>query len=884
MTTQNDAISNEEERESSTEEESLKDLPQKFRAHVQTGDFALKEMEQYGKRLQSANDRYQSHLLFYISFLVITLAVVVLVYFLYFRFFVEMIVGVIVALLLELLFLFRSDTFNIAIPTSGENWKNFRKLFLYDLSNVNSFFRMITKKIDHERLVNQFRRKSLYVLRRFGLLEITGVERAVEVFDSSSDEELTMIAELTRDIEKLGIKKVVFELFYNESPYPNNEVILEEIKNNKENFQSLLKMLTETGTVKIEPISPFDLDILSSILMSADNFSLEQVRIKLADNRLDVRRIEKNIGRLIEIYFPGHVIQNINEGISFKDVASLKINYITRLSKVYKVDPEVIWYFFHSLDPSAEGEVFIANHRNNGKFLEDVCKCLLNEGIIRSRSRPSELVEILKGAPRLSPEALQIKVSNYEETFVFTREFRDFIVGTEAIHKMTSLDIETVFNLCNQFTDGIDRMFQISSKLTEEFDLNPSPFFSLYPEAKVAISEALLAIYLYRKQSPYLESICSRISSHENSVGILYEYAILSDTERTSSDDLDKLILRAISKYDHDKTVTDRYYLQFREKLGAGVLYTSIMRLDSYVMGELRDQVGQISSKISDVVSLHIFKQSLRELLDDTLIGSKIGSLLEYGTVGAFILTKDPKSRGYVLPLIDEIAANNDIMLDTGSGEHTRFGMVPFGTSFENFSEYFENLYKKEASKPKYKDIFGSTTLNIYKFVPSRSFTKVIGISPESAVIEAIGNIIKAERFPESDKISILASLTGESDSHRSVGHIIKDAVNGINLIEFAIEKAATEKFSLRVLSKVPLDNRLTFNTGLLQHFSTKTVSSLSKLIYRGAVSNENRIFQRFANGVFQTLNRSNITNELRNDIEFLFEKLKALGYVLDNI
>ena len=433
-------------------------------------------------------------------------------------------------------------------------------------------------------------------------------------------------------------------------------------------------------------------------------------------------------------------------------------------------------------------------------------------------------------------------------------------------------------------TDKIERLFQLAVKLIEEFEIDKSTPLSLITNAKETISESFLAIYLYRKQNPFLESICSRIFSHQDSVGILYNYAVLSDTEGTATEDLDKLILVAISQYDQNKTVNDRYYLQFKEKLGSGILYTSIKRLDSYVMMEIRDQVGVINSKISDVSSLEVFKNSLKELLNDKLVGSKIGSLLNYGTVNAFLLTKDPRSKGNVIPLIDEMSKNNDIFLDDGSGASTRFGLIPFGTSFEEFSDRFEKLYKREAGILGNQDILGSTTLNLYKIVPSKSFTKVIGVNDESLVIKAISEIIKGDKFPSGDKISILASLNGESDGRRSVGHIITDAIDGINIIDFAMGKASMEQFNLSILSKVPLENRLKFNGDLLRYFSVETVSAFSKLIYKSATENNERAYKKFEHGVFMALKRSNSTNELKNDIEFLFNKVRSLGQVLGTI
>ena len=214
MKTENNSDVYNEGKESLPDEKDLNVLPQKLQSHVQTGDFALKELEQYGETLQSANDKYQSHLLYYLSFLIAVFVLLISFYFLDFGQFIYTVIGVLVVLVLELLFLINSAAFNLVIPTSGENWKKFEKSFLYDLSNLNPFFRMIIKRSEHDRLVSQFRRKSLYVLSRFGLLEIPDVQRVVEAFESVSDDEHIMISELSKEVENLSINKDIFELFY----------------------------------------------------------------------------------------------------------------------------------------------------------------------------------------------------------------------------------------------------------------------------------------------------------------------------------------------------------------------------------------------------------------------------------------------------------------------------------------------------------------------------------------------------------------------------------------------------------------------------------------------------------------------------------------------
>ena len=83
----------------------------------------------------------------------------ILFYFLDFGQFIYTVIGVLAVLVLELWFLLKSDALNLVIPTSGENWKKFEKSFLYDLSNINPFFRMIIKRGEHDRLLSMFKRE-----------------------------------------------------------------------------------------------------------------------------------------------------------------------------------------------------------------------------------------------------------------------------------------------------------------------------------------------------------------------------------------------------------------------------------------------------------------------------------------------------------------------------------------------------------------------------------------------------------------------------------------------------------------------------------------------------------------------------------------------------
>lgn len=850
-----------------------------------TGDSAIESLEKNGAKLNDAKKKYRISLFFYIVTLIVIFLGSVIVFFYFSKYLIKAFIAILITLFIELITVFYLNLFDFDIPTSGNNWNTFKTSMLYDLRNINRFVDAKLKKKEHLLFIDQFKRKAKYTLSRYGLIEIAGVERCVDSFDSTVDDELSLMGSLSTSLAKLGISDKVFKLFYLEVPFPNNYIVFLEIKNsrNKE-LEKLQRILIDSGRVKLDLDIPFQTDILLSVLKTMDNFSFDKVLVEMDDKVVEVRKMKNTFKNLIKTYFPNRAVADIDEGIVYSSISDLETAYIEKISKVYGVDFRVIQFLFSTIQPSSTGTDLISELRKDDLFLESLCKSMLDEGVIRSNSKPRELVEILKGIRILTPEALQARISTYEDMLVLSRDFRLFLnnIGAKSIGE--PLTTEEIFDLCNSVNDSFERTIQVARKLTSEYSIDKSKCLIETSDSLEAISKCILAVYLYRKQNSLLSNLCTRISSDRDAAGILYDYAVISDTEPTSSHGLERLLLTAISKYDRSKTSIDRYFLSFKEKLSVGVLYTSIMALDNYIMGQIRKDVHAINSKLTSVSSLEIFKKSLKDLLDDTLIGANIESLLDYGTVSAFILTKDTMSKGNVLPLVDELAEKHDISMEVGSGEHTRFGMIPKDVSFEEFSSRFEKLFKDEISRRRNDEISSSVSLNLYKFIPSRNFTKVIGIRDESPVIEVIGKLIKGKRFPSEEKLSILASLAGESESRKSVGSIISAAIDRINIIDLALERGVKEKTVLKVMSTIPSEDKTKLNKCLAQFFSVSDLPSLCKYIHRNALTDENRVYTKFRSGVFDCLNRKNMTAEFDSDTRFMFEKLKDIGAIIGTV
>ncbi|AKA48720.1 hypothetical protein IX51_05955 [uncultured archaeon] len=864
--------------------ESILDLPSKLEQYSARGDSIIEELERKGRSLNIAKAEYRNRLIFYIATLIVLFAATTVSYLFFRKYLIGAITATLVTLFLELFVVIYSNFLDFDVPTLRSGWSQFKNSMLYNLRQLDKFVDMTLRRGEHKLLIQDFKSKTKHVLRRYGLLEVPGIEHQIDIFESPTDIELALMEEMAKKLSSMGIVEDIFRLIYLEYPFPQNHTIYGEIRGDLEKFLDLQKMLVDTGTIKLEYDIPFEKSVLKAIMSRMTAFDLELLHSSLIEENIEIRKLKSSINNLIQTYFPNRKIGSLDGGIQYRGISELKSEYVKRLSKLCGTEERVVEYFLLSFIPLSVTDSRWNQLKKNEDFLQRLCEVMLKEGVIRSSSSPQELVEILKGVHTFSPETFQVRISSFEEVLSFAKDYQKFLKRIGAVPKSEMINTNDIFNLCNSITDHLERVVALAVEITQEYDILKSAYLSELPNFANIISESLLILHLFRIQSPILNSLCMKFSSHEDTVGILYEYAVLSDTERVSSQDLDKTIFSAISTYDNSAARNDRYFLPFKEKMSVGVLYTSITSLDSYMMDSIRRDVKAINHKISDVSSLEIFKQSVKELLEDGLLGSNIQSLLDYGTVSAFILTKDANSKGNVIPLVDKIGRENNIMMEQGSGEHTRFGMIPREETFEEFSERFDKIYREECLRDGHEDIYNTTTLNLYRFVPSRSFTRIVGVRDDSSVVDVIGKLIKGENFPSAEKISILASLSGQESSQLSVKTIIIRAIDRINLIDLLCQKGKKDGYTLGVLSHLSNEEKEKLDNAIRKHFSVNSLSSLCKLIHRVSLADEKRVLENFELSLFNGLNRKNRSVEFRNDVMYSFDKLKSIGSVLNSL
>lgn len=794
--------------DSNVEEENLNDLPTSLKKIAEQGDEILKHMETRRGQLIRANDDLKVRIALQLFIIVIAFLVTLLFYFFAPTLFLDTIFMVFVIFVLNLVVVAYTSAFSMNITVEGDFWTTFKSNLLYDLRHLNSYIDMRLKKEEHRVDIEQFRDKTRFTLNKFGVLDLPGMDDVVNNFMSSSETESMWIEEISDLLEQLGILKSVFKLMFYEPTFDKNEMLFKEVKSYHGALELFKNILVGNSIIRTNPVDVWGEEALDYILKTTKVFKLESLRSDLDKTKSEISQSISTARNVITTYFPFKVVNDLTSIGPPSDFRGLDQHLIEAISKTYSTQVDVISFLYYSTSPSTINGLKIAQElKTKEGFLEELIEFLIRESVILSNSCPSDLALILKSMDYFKPDIFQSRISNYEDVLVLSREFRNFIynIGTE--ENYFEAKTSEIFEICNSTQNKLERIVKVSSLIVREFEFRKSDYIYKKPNQNEIISQSLLLLFLFKFQSPLLREACISASSVEDTVGILYRYAILSDTERTSSEDIDKLVLKAIENYNREDSINDRYFLPFKKALSVGVLYTSIMALDSYEMAQIQEEVHNVEKKLSNISILEVFKQSLKDLLENTLIGEKIESLLEYGTVNAFILTKDSLSKGKVWDLVEDVTNKNGLILGARSGNNTRYGLIPRNTTFESFAKKFKEMYNNETSKQGNERIFETATLNLFKFVPSKSYTSAIGVSRYS-IFQEIGNLLRGENIPQDEKISLLASLEGHADTKKSVGEIIYTAINRIDIIDFTLELSRNDGLDFRVFSDLSRDKK----------------------------------------------------------------------------
>jgi hypothetical protein len=865
----------------------IDNLPQELEKGIGYGEKVVETLTEQGRKLESYKERFKKLLSRTMSLIAVVFISFLFAYFFESKWIVEMVFGLIAISLFLAIFWAREtrlSAFND--PTDGRSWENFKKEFVYALRNVNKYVNLVLREEEHKLEIDNFKVKIRYTIKKLGYGKILNIENKIGVFKSSYENEEMWIDEFFDKIKDyLSISRNIFKLFYFESSNADSSPIYDNVKSKKEEYDQLKELLIQNAIVKIED-EEIEKQALSYILEMSRDFSIDNIQRKLDREVMYFKKLKQDALNLINIYLPLRPVSNIEENWKF-NFARLENSFIDRINNIYEKDEEVLTFLLNDIRRESNGIKFNNSKWKEISFKRKLSDFLLAEGVIRTELNAEELTEVIENLKTFSLELFKNKISSFQEYFKLSRNFINFLneIG------MKSTNAEITINEISRIYDATDysleRILEICESIIKKYDFMASSSLQQAASKYTTIAESTLAIYFNKIGDTRRKDLFKKISTNDDSAGILYYFATLKDTELLSSEYNEKLIIKAISGYDHDKITEERYFLQYKERLVNGILYTSIRELDSYKIEKIRRGIKTLSGNLNEFSSTESFKNALSELLEYRLKPNVVESLLEYGTVNAFLITKDSTTKeGKVWKFFEEITKDR-IVMDKGSGSNTRFGLIPPVYTFESFTREVEKFYVQEVRnlEESSRKIYGKIVVNIYRFLPSKSFVATIGnFENKDIILKRIGKLIRQDDNPVNEKINILASLQWEVNAEKSIGSIIQTAINKINIFSFIQEKAKTEGRSFVIFSKLDDEKKQDLQKKVIYSYKVEDLSSFCKLLYREKKENKDNAKEIFRMKMMESLNRKNETGVFMDEIEFSFEKMAKLGEVLATI
>lgn len=380
-------------------------------------------------------------------------------------------------------------------------------------------------------------------------------------------------------------------------------------------------------------------------------------------------------------------------------------------------------------------------------------------------------------------------------------------------------------------------------------------------DALDAISKACSCLSLYVLEDVSAKGACEAAQRSSLASEILY-YNMVTKEERIlmkGKHSLKNVIKDVLTKTD----ISYDYMADFKMGLADGYLYGSRKEMMRHKMDNVEEQLEKISE----------IKEELEEMEDSvrTVLNTEFDAypgFLEYAIqshlIQAYIITT--RSKGPALtqildsPIIHDAAKevmgnlNLDRFLiigrpqkDLSLGSHTRIGIVPFDTSFEEFSEKFQTIYDLAVEKfLKENSTYDKSDfqLNIFRFLSSPATFKRIRFpenlsskqdSESDDPIRIIEKLIK-ERFSAHENLSIIMTFSTK-ESSIVAKDILTKAFDGKTLYSFIQKELPTLMPEYQNIEKIMKDP--TFDAKIYQSFKLEKFSELASAIHNARKSSD---------------------------------------------
>jgi hypothetical protein len=684
-------------------------------------------------------------------------------------------------------------------------------------------------------------------------------------------------------------------------------------------------LLIENGLLDIQYGSVDNQNLVhyfAKLLEPKEDFTISKARLDLLDSLRSLQRVKEDFLRTLSLNnMPLDDSEERNEFIQLLPTTDTFITLLSWLSSQIKVDETVLLLLFYDYtarvkkrDNCFEG---FKNAKDKSARLKILANELLNKGIISYPSDSTEsheetvanLADYLAIAPKFERLKIDTMFSEYNRLFGYAKSVLVFLIEQRICDEKAEITFYGLLSAVDKSKgDILDKLQTVTTATLRSFRL-----LSLDDDWFEPVALSSIAVFLVVHEDMSLADIaCRRYSSNSRIVKILYEYSWMNEKEqhksqldRTRFDDVIEIAIKGSAS-------NDRYLSEFQRGLKSGFLYRRINDIPTVRLHHIQRQMAEVISQQDYATKLESHMQALGTVLESNLKSDTILESLKMQLVSAYAITF-PTDADVISGIIDNLLLSvcedfsnddpiyRDIFIkaeiqEASIGKATRVGVVPYGMSFNDFSNYLQIAYKEAVTRYKesgnMRHDIDKYVANIVRIFPTATYFKKLEPVKESDEKEAGDSLaimlrpLILRKFGAIRSAEILASLrtnVEEKIAMRSVLASLYDSSSALYLI-------AQKQFDV-IISSPTLREYIKsgqFDGHLLHALESSSLSDLAVAMYRGAkegVKQKEALKLRLKDKTEKTCNaiHSRPTEaEIQAVSELIFGILFDIGMVLD--
>jgi len=720
------------------------------------------------------------------------------------------------------------------------------------------------------------KRSLLDALRAYRIKSDSTVEDSIRNFVPDSLDRAQRLQELfSIAAREVSLPTEVISLaYYERDADPSRRIqSWDRIRATNDTLRLLAVHLVDNGIIEVPSDYRSDrsrlVSFVSQGLASLQGFTLQEGHQRISDlfDTVDARK-----AHFIRALFSHKVMLSESDRHEFDCWLQDDSTYAalaSHLSQKTEVHPKLLLLFLHDyLQNEKESREVFLSLRQDFRLATELAKVLLTRGVIASPQGDlrkesvdrSNLTLLLQQEDQFDPFRLQVRFDSCYRLLEYSMGLLGFLGKHKLVDNSTVADFARVVKLVSgraeRLLDQLGIIVTDFLKAGGPTTIDQDPWLS-------AASAAILVLFLDSREDVLKIEACSNASSSDRSRRILYSYIRVREEDGQAARPETPLLI-IIEKVIDETFQSYEHLVAFSEELTSGYLYPKISLLLASRLTTIQNQVdrlGEDRKRLEE--TLQTVGEAVREFLNTELSEDVILQSLNMQLVAGYMITSSSTEAvftgvvdNYLQKACDQLEQqdprySNLLLLakKTSGGKATRTGIVPFGMSFEEFSELFDKAFQTAVSLLVATNDYPLERADRYSAILARVFpTKVffkriegsvslVGTPSPDDPVSRIRELIIA-RYGLVQNLELVASLhsgEGKTVAMREVVTRLFDTRTSI----YQIAKAELQPHIRGSKIGDSMESK-DFDRELLLSFGYTTFSSLARHIYKSHTKGSN--------------------------------------------